>query len=349
MKILVSALEHSANVHLESILPYLSDDVELVGIFSQELGNPIVDLRSSAVMGYVDAFKKLRYYLKLLDEMVEMAKDVDKILLIDASGFNMPLAKKIKKLYPQKEIIYYILPEAWAWKASRIPKLEQRVDRLASILPFESSYYSSQAPIEYVGHPLLDQISTTKQSIGEEISKVAFMAGSRKSIVSKLMPIFREVQQRISAKAVIIIPPSFSLDEIDSIYGDLSGFEISRDTHSTLLECDYAFICKGTATLEATLIGIPFVLVYQFAKLDWWIYHYILDVEYLGLGNILLKHQKSKELHAEILQDDITSDRLIEEMNKTDREKFFQDTRSIREYLSQGSAESVARIIESDS
>ena len=153
MKILVSALEHSANVHLASIIPYLSDDIELVGIFDEKLGEPIVDLQSSAVMGYVDALKKLRYYLKLVDTMAMMAGDVDKVLLIDASGFNMPLAKRIKKLYPQKEIIYYILPEAWAWKASRIPKLEQRVDRLASILPFESSYYSHSAPIEYVGTP----------------------------------------------------------------------------------------------------------------------------------------------------------------------------------------------------
>ncbi len=348
MKILVSALEHSANVHLASILPYLSDDVELVGIFDEKLGEPIVDLQSSAVMGYVDALKKLRYYLKLVDTMVEMAGDVDKVLLIDASGFNMPLAKRIKKLYPQKEIIYYILPEAWAWKASRIPKLEQRVDRLASILPFESSYYSHSAPIEYVGHPLLDQLHSVKSSINPTIKHIAYMAGSRRSIIKKLMPIFREMRGRLDIRSTIIIPSHLDLVEIEELYGDLSGFEISRDTEVTLLEADFAFICKGTATLEATLIGIPFVLVYKFATLDWWIYHYILDVEYLGLGNILLKHQKNRKLNIELLQDEVTVDRLIYEFNNTDREKFFQDTQSIREYLSHGSAESVARIISND-
>jgi lipid-A-disaccharide synthase len=159
MKILVSALEHSANVHLKSLKQELSDDVEFIGIFDKDLGEPIVDLKSLAIMGFVDALKKLRYFFKLADEMLELSKDVDKVLLIDSSGFNLPLAKKIKKKYPNKEIIYYILPQAWAWKKKRIPVLAKTIDKLASILPFEPSYYPKNAPIEYVGHPLLDQIT----------------------------------------------------------------------------------------------------------------------------------------------------------------------------------------------
>jgi len=112
MKILVSALEHSANVHLTSLKNELSEDIEFIGIFDKKLGNPMVDLQSLAIMGIVDALKKLRYFFKLADEMVELAEDADKVLLIDSSGFNLPLAKKIKKKYPDKEIIYYILPQA---------------------------------------------------------------------------------------------------------------------------------------------------------------------------------------------------------------------------------------------
>jgi lipid-A-disaccharide synthase len=121
MKVLVSALEHSANIHLKSLKKHLSDTTEFVGIFDKDLGEPIVDLRSLAIMGFVDALKKLRFFFKLNAQMVELAKDVDKILLIDSSGFNLPLDKKIKKRYPDKEIIYYILPQAWAWKKKRIP------------------------------------------------------------------------------------------------------------------------------------------------------------------------------------------------------------------------------------
>lgn len=116
MKILVSALEHSANIHLKSLKKELSAEVEFVGIFDSDLGDSIVDLRSLAIMGFVDVIKKLRYFFKLNAQMVELASEVDKVLLIDSSGFNLPLAKKIKKKYPDKEIIYYILPQAWAWK-----------------------------------------------------------------------------------------------------------------------------------------------------------------------------------------------------------------------------------------
>ena len=97
MKILVSALEHSANIHLKSLKKELNPEVEFVGIFDSELGSPIVDLRSLAVMGFVDVIKKLRFFFKLNSQMADLAKDVDKVLLIDSSGFNLPLAKKIKK------------------------------------------------------------------------------------------------------------------------------------------------------------------------------------------------------------------------------------------------------------
>ena len=97
MKLLVSALEHSANLHLKSLKEELDDRTEFIGIFNKDLGTPIIDLRALAVMGFIDVFKKLRFFLKLNNQMVELAKDVDKVLLIDSSGFNLSLAKKIKK------------------------------------------------------------------------------------------------------------------------------------------------------------------------------------------------------------------------------------------------------------
>ena len=94
MKILVSALEHSANIHLKSLKKELKLDTEFVGIFNKELGAPIIDLSALSIMGIVDVFKKLPFFLKLNAQMVDLAKDVDKVLLIDSSGFNLPLAKK---------------------------------------------------------------------------------------------------------------------------------------------------------------------------------------------------------------------------------------------------------------
>ncbi|MDQ1244533.1 MAG: lipid-A-disaccharide synthase, partial [Campylobacterota bacterium] len=214
MKILVSALEHSANVHLKSLKNELSETTEFIGIFDKELGESIIDLRSLAIMGFVDAIKKLRFFIKLNNRMLELARDVDKVLLIDSSGFNLPLAKKIKKKYPEKEIIYYILPQAWAWKKKRIPVLEKTIDHLASILPFEKEYYSKNAPIEYVGHPLLDQISEFKEHLSDEVKNIVFMPGSRKGEIKKLLPLFKEVQKKLGIESTIIIPKHFSKEDI---------------------------------------------------------------------------------------------------------------------------------------
>ncbi len=346
MKILVSALEHSANIHLKSLKKHLNDTTEFVGIFDKDLGEPIVDLRSLAIMGFVDALKKLRFFFKLNAQMVELAKDVDKVLLIDSSGFNLPLAKKIKKKYPDKEIIYYILPQAWAWKKKRIPVLAQTIDKLASILPFEPSYYPDDAPIEYVGHPLLDIITQHKTEIAPEIRTIAFMPGSRKGEIRKLMPIFHELVHKIEKKAVIIIPPHFSKDEIQELYGDLSYFEIVQDAHKTLLEVDFAFICSGTATLEASLIGTPFILTYIANKFDYFIASRLVKLNYLGLGNIMFEKFADRTLHPEFIQDDVSVDTLLEAYKKYDREKFFQDSQALNGYLQHGSSKRVAEIIE---
>lgn len=346
MKILVSALEHSANIHLKSLKKELNDNVEFIGIFDKELGESIVDLQSLAIMGFVDVLKKISFFFKLNSQMVELAKDADKILLIDSSGFNLPLAKKIKKKYPNKEIIYYILPQAWAWKKKRIPVLEKTVDRLASILPFEKDYYSKSAPIEYVGHPLLDQIKEFKEEINKEVKRIAFMPGSRKGEIKKLMPIFKEVQKELGIDSTIIIPKHFSKEDIKELYGSLSDFKIAHDAHKILLEADFAFICSGTATLEASLIGIPFVLSYIAKPLDYFIASRLVKLEYIGLGNIMFDKFKNKALHPEFIQEAVTVKNLVNAYKEYDRDKFLSDSKELKAYLKHGSSKRVAKIIE---
>ena len=345
MKILVSALEHSANVHLKSLKKKLHDDVEFIGIFNSDLGKPIVDLRSLAIMGFVDALKKLRFFFKLADEMVELSQEADKVLLMDSSGFNLPLAKKIKKKYPDKEIIYYILPQAWAWKKKRIPVLAKTIDQLCSILPFEPAYYPKDAPIEYVGHPLLDQITKFKENLNPEVKKVVFMPGSRKGEISKLMPLFKALQKELKLNAVLVIPQHFSQKERDALYGDITAFSISHTPHETLYEADFAFICSGTATLEASLIGIPFILTYIAKPLDYFIASRLVKLKYLGLGNIMFEKYKGKALHPEFIQDDVTLQNLLKAYHNYNREEFLHNAKSLRNYLKHGSSKRVAQII----
>lgn len=344
MKILVSALESSSNLHLKELTKHLPNDVELSGIFDKSLGKPNYDISDLAVMGFIDALKRLPFFLKLKNEMVTLAKNADKVLLMDNSGFNLPLAKAIKKKYPHKEIIYYILPQAWAWKKKRIPKIEKYCDKLCSILPFEPSYYSKKEKINYVGHPLLDEITTFKDNLSNS-RKIAFMPGSRRGEIIKLMPIYNELIKKIDCEPVLIIPKHFTDSFIDEIYGDISSFTISKDTHQALVEVDFAFICSGTATLEAAIIGTPFILNYIAKPFDYFLAKKFVKLNFIGLANIFFEKMGEKPLHKELIQEEVTVENLYDSYKNMDQKTFFENTQKLRTYLQNGSSENVAKIV----
>ncbi|PHS39139.1 MAG: lipid-A-disaccharide synthase [Sulfurovum sp.] len=346
MKLLVSALEPSSNLHLQEVLKH-TQDIELLGIFSKTLeqGTPLHDISEMAIMGVVDALKKLRWFFKVADEMVELAAEADKVLLMDSSGFNLPLAKKIKERYPDKEIIYYILPQVWASRPKRVEKLEKYCDKLLGILPFEVDYYP-QGKAQYVGHPLLDEIDVHR--FDEETKGcIAFMPGSRKSEITRLMPIFLEVRRKLgnNIRPLLVIPPSFSRNKIAHLYRGNREFEIVRDTQEALKRAEFAFICSGTATLEAALIGTPFTLAYIAKKIDFFIGTKFLNITQVGLANIILTHYNNTTLHNELLQEEVTVDNLLKEYYNTDPKIFANKARELRAYLSHGSSENVAKVI----
>ena len=346
MKIVVSALEPSSNLHLKEVLKH-AKDVELAGIFDKSIENgiPLYDISEMAIMGVVDALRKLRWFFKVADEMVELAKDADKVLLMDSSGFNLPLAKKLKTAYPDKEIIYYILPQVWASRPKRAEKLERYCDRLLGILPFEVDCYP-QGKAEYVGHPLLDEIDLHR--VEEDTrSVIAFMPGSRKSEITRLMPIFLELRRKLGndIRPLLVIPPSFSRNKIAKLYKGNREFEVVRNTHEALRRSEFAFICSGTATLEAALMGVPFTLAYIAKKIDFFIGTKLLGIKQVGLANIILTHHNNTNLHSELLQENVTVDNLLKEYYNTDRKIFAQKAEELRAYLGHGSSKSVANII----
>jgi len=345
MKLLVSAMETSSNIHLRELKKYFSEDIEIVGVFDKELGNPLYDLTALAIMGIVDALKKLRFFFKLRDELVELASDCDKVLLMDSSGFNLPLAKKLKATYPNKEIIYYILPQAWAWKPKRVKKLEEYCTKLCSIIPFEQEMYTDKKKITYVGHPLLDEIHNFKKELTIS-GKIAFMPGSRKTEIKNHMPIFRELAKKIPNKEhILIIPEKFDKEYIKKTYGDISSFTISTKAHETLQVAEYGFICSGTATLEAALIGTPFTLSYIAKKIDYFIGSRFVKLSHVGLANIFFDKMGKSEIHKEFLQEEVSVENLLNDYNTMDKKLFFDNSKILREYLQNGSSQNVASII----
>jgi len=337
MKLLVSALEPSANLHLANLLEEFRG-VELVGIFDERFGSPLYSPKSFSVMGVIDVVVKIFAAKKAIRELVRLCAECDKILLIDAPAFNIPLAKAIKKAYPSKQIIYYILPKVWAWKKNRIKTVEKYTDVQAYIFPFERQFWARGV---YVGNPLIEEIKSLKTAPCQDVQTTAFLPGSRRSEIRALMPIFRECATRMSGKKILSIPPIFDDTEIAALYGDISDFEVSFDAKDALVRADRAVVCSGTATLEAAIVGVPFVLVYKAKKLDYFIGRRFVKLEHVGLANIIFDFMNSasigesmSEFHRELLQEDVTAQNILFATENIDTQRFFENSMMLRQLLS---------------
>ena len=340
MKILVSALEPSANLHLKEILKNFEGEFELMGIFSEELGTPYMKSSEFSAMGFVEVLPLIFKAKKAMKVMSQMAKEVDAVLLIDSPAFNLPLAKAIKEAGAKAAVTYYILPQVWAWKPKRVSVVERYCDNLASILPFDSKFYSRST---YVGHPLMDEIKLKKTSLSSS-GKVAFLPGSRRSEISRLMPVYRELAKKIEAKRLLVVPP-FLLDKVGEIYGDVSDFDIVSNTPEALYESDFAFVCSGTATLEAALIGTPFVLAYKAKAIDVFIARKFVKIKHAGLANIMFDFMGKEPLHEEFIQEFATAENLLRAYKSCDRQKFLKGCDELRDYLGHGSSKNVVKIL----
>ena len=341
LKLLISALEPSANLHLGPILEGL-ESCEIFGIFDERFGKPFLSSGAFSIMGFLDALPKIREAKRAIKVMARMSFFVDKVLLIDSPAFNLPLAKAIKTINPNVQIIYYILPKVWAWRPKRAAKLEKYCDILASIFPFENLCYTKST---YVGNPLLDEIPHFKIR-HEKTGTIAFLPGSRKSEIRALLPIYKELAAKIEDKEkLLVIPAHFTYREIVDIYGDLGMFKISRNTYDAFLQSEFAFVCSGTATLEAALVGVPFVLAYKAKAFDYWIAKQFVKLKHVGLANILFDFEQEEPLHVELLQEEVYADNLLHVYEQTDQEVFFERATKLRTLLEHGSKEAMISIM----
>ena len=207
-----------------------------------------------------------------------------------------------------------------------------------------SAQSAETAKYSFVGHPLLDEITLRKQSYDKQ-GKIAFMPGSRRAEISRLMPIFRALAPKFeNSERVLIIPPHL-MDQRDEIYGPLDGFSIANDTPATLKDCDFAFICSGTATLEAALIGTPFVLCYKARAFDVWLARKLVKLKHVGLANIIFDFLDEEPLHEELLQSEVSAQNLLAAYERCDSAKFKLASEKLRDYLKFGSSENVAKIL----
>jgi len=188
-----------------------------------------------------------------------------------------------------------------------------------------------------------DEIKLKKTNLSSS-GKVAFLPGSRRSEISRLMPVYRELAKKIEATRLLVVPP-FLLDKVGEIYGDVSDFDIVSNTPEALYESDFAFVCSGTATLETALIGTPFVLAYKAKAIDVFIARKFVKIKHAGLANIMFDFMGKEPLHEEFIQEFATAENLFRAYESCDRQKFLKGCDELRAYLGHGSSKNVVKIL----
>lgn len=414
MRILVTALEPSANLHLKEVLKAFwaeYGEFELCGIYDENLcaefeanlkqkskenfgenSQEILDLNSApnsqeplnlgdtpnskgvkinkplysshefSAMGFVEVLPLIFKAKRAIKELTSLAlerqnansstnspKPFDAVLCIDSPAFNIPFAKALNAAGVRAKKIYYILPQVWAWKKGRIPIIEANFDELASILPFDGQFFSKST---FVGHPLLDELKEFKDEsdfetiLSKEEGKktLSFLPGSRRSEIKRLMPVFRELALNFKGEKILCVPP-FNLARLDELYGDTKGFKVVTNTPQALKKSDFAFICSGTATLEAALIGTPFILAYKAKAIDVFIARLFVRLKHIGLANIMCDFAGKTELNPEFLQNEVSAKNLFEAYRKFDFKEFFDKVSFLKNYLRFGSAKNVAKML----
>lgn len=273
--------------------------------------------RNTSFMGFVEVAMNLRTILGFLKQCKNDILDYkpDTVILIDYPGFNLRMARFAHE--QGIKVVYYISPQVWAWKASRVKIIRKYVDRMLVILPFEKEFYGRYGyNVDFVGHPLLDVIQNfDPQPLPEEqeIPIIALVPGSRKQEISKMLPVMIKVAGRFPGYRFIIagvnhVPPG--------LYKSITGtgkFEIRYgSTYNLLLSSKAALVTSGTATLETALLGIPEVVCYKGNRISYMIAKQIVNIKFISLVNLVMDREVVKEL----IQDEMNADMISSELKK---------------------------------
>ena len=272
--------------------------------------NLVKHYRYLSFMGFWEVFLNLRTILKNIKfckkDIIQFQPDV--IIYIDYPGFNLRIAQWAKKKGFKNH--YYISPQIWAWKESRIKKIKRDIDKMYVILPFEKEYYikKHKMPVTYVGHPLLDSINLEKTHNKKRflaINKldlkkkiVAFLPGSRKQEIKKMLPLFLEVSTHFSEyQFIVAAAPGIEKEYYYEMTNGYNNIKILKNaTHEILKNAYAALVTSGTATLETALFKVPQIVCYKTSFLSYLIAKQIIRLSYISLVNLIFNKQVLTEL-----------------------------------------------------
>lgn len=327
MKYYVIAGEASGDLHGSNLLRELkkrdaNSEFRCWGgdLMQAQGANLVKHYRDLAFMGFIEVLANLKTILSNIDfckkDLLDFAPDV--LILIDYPGFNLRIAEFANK--SGIRVFYYISPQIWAWKQSRVYKIKRDVDRMFVILPFEKDFYARfNVKVDFVGHPLLDAIATSSTSTNLQLDNdsnsdiVALLPGSRKQEVMQSLPIMLAMLERFKqAKFVIAAAPSLPKEFYLKLTQGYAVELVYNQTYALLKASKAALVTSGTATLETALFEVPEVVCYKGSKVSYWIARQLVKVKYISLVNLIMDRLVVKEL----IQHDFSEKQVEEELKK---------------------------------
>ncbi len=334
--------EASGDLHGSSLIKELKNidnSIEIFGIGGDKMiaeGMKIkYHINDMAFLGFIEVIKHIpliRKVKKSLIELVEKEK-IKNIVLIDYPGFNLSIAKTFNKL--ELKNIYYISPQIWAWGKGRIKKIKRIINRMIVFFPFEEKLYKiNNVHSDFVGHPLAKSIEeytflsksdlVNKYKLDTEKEILLLLPGSRKQELDKILMDVLEAADKLSKKFNMQIVIACA-DNIDQNYfkkfeDKFNYYLVKGDTYNLLKNSKFAIVKSGTSTLEAGIIGTPFIVVYKTNYFTYLIGRLLIKIKNIALANIVAEKTVVKEL----IQDDVNPENIYRVCNDilSDEEKY---------------------------
>jgi len=334
---LIIAGEKSGEEHALSFLPELQNlcpQFEFWGVGGDELQKKNVELiyhlKDFSSWGISEVIGQIPFYLKALKNIEKLCekRQTKVAILIDFQTFNLKLAQRLKK--KGIKVLYYVAPQAWAWKAWRAKTLGECVHTLFTIIPFEKNWFMKRGVscVRGIDHPLwrhygpLIQNRPPRKNFADFKNKIKLLIlpGSRNFEVRTLLPVFMEAASKFNEKFQIenqielslVLSSSVKKEHFSPYLSKFAKIYSSDELSQALLEADFCMAASGTVTLACALFELPTVVCYKTSKLNELIFKFFINYNgHISLANII--HEK--KVFPELLQEKVTSENILNEFN----------------------------------
>jgi lipid-A-disaccharide synthase len=304
----------------------------------------------TAVVGLWEVIRRYPFFRKQFQATISEIEAVKPraVVLIDYPGFNLRLAHALHAKFPELTIIYYISPQVWAWNRRRVSQMAQSIDLMLCIFPFEPELYeASGLRAIFVGHPMISVIPSGNAALPRDDKLVGLFPGSREREVKKIFPVMRQAALELSHQdhdlRFVVSAASEPLAEL--IRADLCKHAtgkfsiVTGDARAVMGRVNVGMVASGTATLEAALSELPFVLIYRVAWFTYLAARLVVKVKYLGMPNVLA----NREIVPEFIQHKAQPRAIAAAVarlltDKTERTRMLTDFAGVAQKLGRGEA-----------